>query len=418
VRVFYLVHQYPPEHVGGTELYTRSLARELSQRGHQITVFHRRNVVGVGQKVWSDEGVRVWSAWAGALNPTRCFLATFGEPALERALERALDESQPDLVHVQHLMGLPVTLLRMIRRRGIPFVITLHDFWWVCANAQLLTNDRNQVCAGPRAYVNCTRCALARSGQARFLPALPAIAGLLAWRNHLLRQGLSSAEVLLSPTEFVSHWYAAHGTPKAKLAVMPLGVDRHMPIPLLEPRPEGPMRFVYIGGIAPQKGVHVIVEAFRELRGDTELWIAGDEAFDPAYTQQLRSRASPRVCFLGKLDRAEVWRTLKSADAAVIPSLWYETFSLIAHEAFAAGVPVLASRLGALAEVVKDGLDGLLIPPGDVSAWRTALQSLIDDPGRLAFLRAQVRPPLTVEQHASQIEALYGQLLNARSPRP
>ena len=416
MRILYLVHQYPPEHMGGTELYTRSLAQELSRRGHRITVFHRRSASGAGQEMRDDEGVRVWSAWAGTLSPTRRFLATFREPALENVLENVLDEAQPDLVHVQHLMGLPVASLRIIRRRGIPFVITLHDFWWVCANAQLLTNDRYQVCAGPRAFVNCARCALARSGRARLLPALPAVAGLLAWRNHLLRQGLNAAGALLSPTEFVSHWYAAHGAPKAKLVVIPLGVDRYAPMPSPGPRPEGPLRFAYIGGIAPQKGVHVLVEAFRELDREAELWIAGDESAAPAYAQRLRGRASPRVRFLGKLDRAGVWGTLESADAVVIPSLWYETFSLIAHEAFAAGVPVLASRLGALAEAVRDGIDGLLIPPGDVSAWRTILQSLIDDPSQLLSLRAQARPPLTVEQHASRIEALYDQLLAARSP--
>ena len=410
MRILYLVHQYPPEHLGGTELYTRSLARELALRGHQVTVFHRRNAAGEGQESWDDEGVRVWSAWAGVLNPMRRFLATFGEPALERALEGVLDEVKPELVHVQHMMGLPMASLRGIRKRGIPFVITLHDYWWVCANAQLLTNDRRQLCAGPRLYLNCARCALARSGRARYLLAFPAIAALLAWRSGLLRRELAFAAALLAPSEFVGRWYMAHGAPKDKLVVIPLGVERRTSAPVPRPRLDGPMRFVYIGGIAPQKGVHIVSEALRGLEG-AELWVAGDESADPAYARHLKRQAPPSVRFLGKLDRARVWETLASADAVVIPSLWYETFSLIAHEAFASGVPVLASRLGALAEVVRDGLDGLLISPGDVNAWRAAFQSLIDDPDRLASLRAQVRPPLAAEQHADRILALYSQIL-------
>ena len=103
---------------------------------------------------------------------------------------------------------------------------------------------------------------------------------------------------------------------------------------------------------------------------------------------------------------------MAQVDGVVVPSLWYETFSLIAHEAFAAGLPVIASDLGALAEVVRDGVDGLLVPPGDVAAWRAALQRLIDDPHLLSNLRANVVPPMTLEEHVDRLESLYTQLVD------
>ena len=90
--------------------------------------------------------------------------------------------------------------------------------------------------------------------------------------------------------------------------------------------------------------------------------------------------AGPRVRFMGELSREQVWGCLAKVDVLVVPSLWYEAFSLIAHEAFLAGIPVIASRLGALAEVVQDGVDGLLVPPSDVSAWTATLQRLVDEP--------------------------------------
>jgi glycosyltransferase involved in cell wall biosynthesis len=116
------------------------------------------------------------------------------------------------------------------------------------------------------------------------------------------------------------------------------------------------------------------------------------------------------VRFLGRLTREEVWDTLAQVDVVVVPTLWYETFSFIISEAFIAGVPVIASRLGPVADRVRDGVDGLLVPPGDVSAWRAALQRLVEEPNFLARLRANVRPPMTLNEHVGRIEALYAQL--------
>jgi glycosyltransferase involved in cell wall biosynthesis len=412
MRILHLVHQYMPEHVGGTELYTRWLAHALNQRGHQVAIFYRRSAMGVGHEYRVEEGVNVWAAWNGLLSPTRRFLATFGDPPMARVFEHVLEETRPNLVHIQHLMGLSTALVHSIQQQRIPFVITLHDYWWVCANAQLLTNYSRQVCDGPLAYLNCARCALARADHPRLWPAAPPLVGLLAWRNRSMRQIMRAASRLIAPTEFVCRWYVRHGAPTEKLMVVPLGLEHAPAVSAQKRRPNSPVRFAYIGGLSWQKGIHVLVEAFSGIHGAAELWIAGDESFDPAYVARLRAQATPGVRFLGKLTREEVWKTLAQVDVVVVPTLWYETFSFIVSEAFAAGVPVVASRLGPLADRVHDGIDGLLMPPGDMAAWRAALQRLVDEPGLPACLRANVRPPVTLDEHAAEIESLYSQLVD------
>lgn len=401
-----------PEHVGGVELYTRWLTRALRQRGHQVTIFHRRSAEGVGEEHRVEDGVQVWAAWSGLLSPTRRFRATFGDPAMVSAFERVLEETNPDLVHIQHLMGLPVALIRSIQRRGLAYVITLWDFWWVCANAQLLTNYSRQVCDGPQAYLNCARCALARVDRSRLWPVLPSLAGLLGWRNRMLRQVMKAAGGLVAPTEFVRRWYATHGAPTERLLVILPGLESAAVVSRPRQRPNGPVRFAYIGGLSWQKGVHTLVEAFSGVSGTAELWIAGDESFDPAYVARLRAQAAPDVRFLGRLTREEVWETLAQVDVVVVPSLWYETFSFIVSEAFTVGAPVVASCLGPLADRVHDGVDGLLAPPGDVVAWRAALQRLVSEPGLLDRLRANVRPPMTLEEHVNRLESLYAQFVD------
>jgi glycosyltransferase involved in cell wall biosynthesis len=356
----------------------------------------------------------VWAVWNGVLNPARRFRATFGDPPLARVFERALAETEPDLVHVEHLMGLPVALVDVLRRRGIPYVITLWDFWWVCANAQLLTNYGQQVCDGPRAYLNCARCALARVDRPGLWPALPPLAGAMALRNRLLRRVMAGAGALIAPTPFVRRWYAAHGAPLDTLEVVEPGLEGTPEISSAEPRTEGPVRFAYIGGLSWQKGLHVLLEAFRGVDGAAELWIAGDESFDPAYVARLRAQAPPNVRFLGRLTREEVWRTLARVDVVTVPTLWYETFSFIISEAFMAGAPVVASGLGPLADRVRHGVDGVLVPPGDVPAWREALQRIVSDRDWLEHLRRQVPTPWTLDEHVDQMEALYAAAVQER----
>ncbi|MCX6041430.1 MAG: glycosyltransferase, partial [Caldilinea sp.] len=97
-----------------------------------------------------------------------------------------------------------------------------------------------------------------------------------------------------------------------------------------------------------------------------------------------------------------------------VPSLWHETFCLVAHEALAAGTPVVASALGALLETVQDGVNGFLLSPGDVLAWQQALQCWVDERQRLRSLRATVTPPRQFLQHVEEVESIYRAQLEDR----
>jgi glycosyltransferase involved in cell wall biosynthesis len=414
MRILNLVHQYLPEHVGGTELYTKWLTEALIGRGHEVTVFYRRSAEGSGKECRTQGNLKVWAAWSGVVTPTARFRATFRDTDLAHSFEGVLREAAPDLVHIQHLMGLPTTLVKTIREHKVPYVITLWDFWWVCANAQLLTNFDQTVCDGPQAYVNCARCALARAGHPRMWPAIPALVGPLAWRNRMLRQAMNAASRLIAPTDFVRGWYAAHGVRTENLIVVSPGLEMPSRRPDARPSREGPLRFAYVGGLSWQKGVHVLAEAFGGIDGSAELWIAGDESADPEYVSRLRERAAPNIRFLGKLTREGVWETLSQVDVVAVPSLWYETFSFLVSEAFASGAAVIASRLGPLADRVRDGVDGLLVPPGDAAAWRAALQRFLDEPELLNQLRGNILRPTTLSEHVDEIESLYRAVVNSR----
>ena len=408
MRILYVVHQYPPTHIGGTEIYTQAVARRLARRGHETTVWYRRSAPGLGWNQRKEDGVSVVEAWAGTLSPARRFCAVYRDNAVLAAFECALDRTRPQVVHIQHLIGLPAGVVRSCLERGIPFVLTLHDYWWVCANAQLLTNYSHELCAGPVGFLNCARCALARGGAGGQWLGVPPIAALLAWRARKLRNVIAHAAALIAPSGFVATWYGSRGVPDRKIVLLPHGLEWPPDLDRAQER-AGPIKLAYIGGLAWQKGVHVLVDSLRGLEDDAQLIVAGDETFDKEYVARLRSDAPANVRFLGPLPRERVWQLLSQVDAVAVPSLWNETFSLLLHEAYAAGLPVLASRLGALTEAVCHEHSGLLLPPGRVAAWQSAILRLANEPGLLATLRAGVNAPMTLDEHASHLESIYSQ---------
>lgn len=412
MRVLHLVHQYLPEHVGGVELYTQSTAAALTRRGHAVAICYRQDRPGGGWEVRQEGAVQNYALWDGARTPAQRFAASFGAPRLLASIAAALDHFRPDLVHVQHLMGLPLAVRRLLATRRLPYLLTLHDYWWVCVNANLRTNYDQSNCAGPQQHVNCTRCVLARGGARGTWPLAPALWGGLVWRGRQARRWLTGARLLLAPSAYVRAWYLGQGAPADRLHVLRLGVTAAATQPPRAPggRPAG-VRFLYLGSIAPIKGVHVAVEALRGVTGPAELWLAGDPAVDPAYTAQLQQLADGRVRFLGRLARSDVWATLAQCDVLVAPSLVPETFCMASYEASASGVPVLAARIGALAESVTDGQTGQLLPPGDVAQWRAAFQRLADDPAQVSAWRANLRQPLTVDEHVDQLIAYYEKAL-------
>ena len=102
------------------------------------------------------------------------------------------------------------------------------------------------------------------------------------------------------------------------------------------------------------------------------------------------------------------------ADVAVLPTLWYEASPLTIQELFAARVPIVASAIGALPAMIRDGVDGLLFPPGDAAALQAVLTRLIAEPALLDQLRAEIRPTRLVAEHVADVMAVYERILSAR----
>jgi glycosyltransferase involved in cell wall biosynthesis len=411
MRILHVIHQYLPEKIGGTELYTQTLAQHQAQQGHKVALFTpttNQPITDHGLRI-TDHGLRTYYIPSGERTPTAVLRSNFHHPTLDHAFAQVLAEERPDIVHIQHLMGLPLSLVRHIRRASIPYLVTLHDYWYLCANAQLLTNYDETVCAGPKWWLNCAHCALARLGHRQAYPLIPPVAPLFAYRHGRLQSILHHAAALIAPSHFTANIYQQLGIAPDKINVIPHGIA----VPAQPPprQPHTGLHIGYIGGIAPQKGVHTLIEAVNQLTDcGLRLTVYGDLAAFPAYAARLQQEAAhPAITFAGPLPHEQLWQAMAELDVVVVPTLWYETASLIVQEAFAAGVPVVASDIGVLPERVGQGVDGLLFPPGDVDALQAILLQLYQQPERLAELRAGIQPVFTIAEHGEAVTAVYRQ---------
>jgi GT2 family glycosyltransferase/glycosyltransferase involved in cell wall biosynthesis len=435
VRIL-LVHQTYPPGGGGSAVYTEALARTLA-RSHDVTVLCGSDDPGrpAGDLLETvRDGVRVVS-----LNrfPDGGFEA-YRDPRVTAAARPLLDRVRPEVAHVGSLAGLSTGLLQEARRRGAAAVVTLHDFWPVCPLGQLL-NRRLEVCPGPAPH-RCLACVgeqvatrrPALRGLGRRLPLL-AGAGRLAARATRsaperieerlfeMRAFLSGADRVLAPSRFLRDRLAALGI--ERVAHLPYGIPRSPAIPL-RPDPQGRVRFGFLGAAIPSKGVHVLAAAFRGL-GDSRAALRIHGGFPPyhgdrGYEARVRSilGAAAIDALRGPYAHADLPEILASLDVVVVPSLWEENAPLVVLEAFRARRPVLASDHGGLAELVREGVDGMLFPPAHAAALVATMRRLVED-GALRERLGRDPPHVPdMDEHAAALETVYAEARERHRARP
>jgi glycosyltransferase involved in cell wall biosynthesis/GT2 family glycosyltransferase len=401
-RIVHLVHGWPPFQHAGTELYAYWLVQQQKER-HHVSVYTRFADASRedGEAVeLLDDGVRVRLITNNftARNPLR--RNALRDRSLERDFERFLREERPDLLHIHHLAGHAFSLVKVAKRLRIPIVLQIQDWWFLCARVNLFHRDGYR-CSGP-AIDKCSRCAkLTRVPPAPFWNRL-----LHVLRKRDAYAALAACDAYVVGSNAIRDDYVRAGAiPSAH--VIPYGVDIVAPA---EPRTptdpraltKPPIRFGYVGSIAPHKGVHIAAEAMRGLDATLHAW--GDFTALPEYTERLRAEG---VVFEGRFREDEKQRVFASMDVLLVPSIGLESFGLAAREAMTCGVPVIASAGAALSELV--GAEW--VPAGDVAALRAILRRIVDDPSIVDAWRARLPRPKRSDAHAAEIEQVYESVL-------
>jgi len=455
MNVLLATHHFPPKYWGGGELRTYETARWLQQQGHRVMVLCIESIRdGDGKTLrytedvfggTADEpGIRVRRLYFNLAASADPFVYSYDNPLIAAHLRLLLAQEQPDLFHVIGGYLISSSVLETAREFGIPTLVTLLEFWFLCPTNILLRGD-GTLCNGPSDLVDCARCLmdtqrrfripdtrLPRASRAfwHFAASQPALGrplgvttrtAELAQRRAVLHDALVNTDAIISPSQFVVDVFAENGVPREKMHLIGHIEDEPPITTRWHKSPSDVLRIGYMGQIIRMKGVDVLVDAFLKLNPGTakvELKIYGNLQAAPEFGRALQARAAgnPGIIFAGTYDRDQVYRVLENVDVVVFPSIWYENAPRVIREAFETGTPVIATNLGSAAEYVIHNENGLLFEKGDVADLTAQLQRLIDEPGLVAKLRAGIPRVKPIEQEMRELSDLYLVVLKARTP--
>jgi glycosyltransferase involved in cell wall biosynthesis len=433
LRVVHVINGYLPYETTGTQIHVRDLCRGLRDRGHEAQVFTRlsgneHGEFEISRSEW--EGTRVTRLTNNFTDLDR-FELLYTHPTIDARFGEFLEGARPDLVHVHHLTCLSTSMIEVARRRGLPVVMTFHDYWMVCLRGQRIRPDDLGICE-TLDRARCLSCLnrlwphllpldAPRSLLERLLGRPPSKNKLTAWEAHVRRM-VDSCHALTAPARFHRSRFIEWGADRDRLFLAPYGFA----VDALSAAPRGrkEVRHLgFIGAVIPSKGVHVLCEAFNQLdRRDLVLHIHGEAPSfhgDTGYLDRLRQIARPDldVRFHGRYEHRGLPAILASLDVLVVPSLWWENSPLTVREGVLAGLPVVVSGLGGLEEAVEEGL-AIGFRGGDAEDLARVLSRVVADAQLRDLMSRKSALICDLQRSAARFEEIYEFALRSAHGQP
>jgi glycosyltransferase involved in cell wall biosynthesis len=411
-----LTQFYPPV-LGGLERHVKDLSEALAARGHEVAVITLRQG-GWGKEMLEFEelnGVRIYRIRGTVsraerllfIDERRSYAPPFPDPELALSIRRILTREKPQIVHAHNWLSF--SYLPLKRWSKAKMVVTLHEFGLSCGKWTLIHNGT--FCSGPEA-AKCRRCLIDHYGLAKGMVTYTGQAIMRRTQNRLVDMYLPVSQSVADgsqltgsglPFEVVPNFIpdeAVASTPdiEAKLAQLP-----KQPYML------------FVGSFSRQKGMDVLLEAYRGLETTVPLVMIGYELSDFPLS---KLDIPANVHILKNLPNEVVMEAWRRSSIGIVPSNWHEPSPTVVMEAMAMGKPVIATRVGGIPDIVADGESGLLVPPGDVMALRQAMKYLVEHPEvcqKMSEVALQRVEGFQAKNVVSRIETIYQQLWAAGS---
>ncbi len=453
MRILQIVHSLPFLNQAGVEVYTYNLCRELAKR-NQVFIFTR-----ISDARKEEYGVienRIGNLTVYSINNTFRHCSSLSEyydnDSINIKFEELLKEVSPDVVHIQHLVFLSTGIMKIIEKNNIPIVFTLHDYWLICPKWHLLKSDWS-VCKKAADSAYDSECFDCLSGiiniskkTAKFyyltknilpgflIPGLRKIyfsvsrrfsdkndhVDMLKERIQKIKSCLRYVNIFLAPSEYLRKKFIEFGIPAEKIELSRNGLNISLFAHPQDKKSSGKIRFGFIGTILPGKGLHILIKAFNQIKNNNlELLIYGalrSYAGYEDYLVNLRKIAkSKNIKFMGEFDNEKVPDIFSNFDVLIIPSIWPENNPLVIQEAFLAKTPVIASRVGGISELIKEGVNGLLFDPYDPKDLRKKIEYLISNLEITKGFEVNMPKVKSIGDNAKEIEEIYKKIIAGKN---
>jgi len=367
MKICIIENIYPPYDRGGAEQVVYKTVKGLLDAGHEVVII---TTCPTGKIVKKEERLTIYRCRpfniyfytdANKHNFATRFLwhviDIFNFPTANW-VKNILKKEQPEVVHTHNLMGLSFLIPRVIRRLGLRHIHTVHDVQLVEPSAMILKSKEHDW---------------------RYTGAPTK---LYTW---IMKKLVGSPQVVISPSQFLLDFYRSRGffqTSRCELVRNPITFD--FPAPTKTSNSDDVCRFLYLGQIEKHKGVLLLVEAFQSLFREgriCELHIVGSGSALLEVEHLASGNAKIRI--YGRLDRSALPRLFSSVDVAVVPSLCYENSPTVIFESLYFGVPVLASRIEGIAELIVEGENGLTFESGNLELLKQKMRWCLENRNEL-----------------------------------
>ena len=431
--VLHVPYTFFPDACGGTEVYVRGLAQRLASRGYLSEVA----APGIEPSEYVNDGLPVYRF---ATDRRRRLELAYGFPdeIAAEGFRVILRKTRPRIVHLHaRTSAISERLVDAAHDAGAAVVFTYHTPTVSCARGTMMLFGQ-QPCDGIIEPKRCTACALAALGIPKSLARLAAVApnalaagtrtlandrerlsflripGLIAGGRRRFYDFIRKVDHVVAVCDWVREVLERNGLAPERITLSRQGLSQallHPPRRAARGQCE-PLRIAYFGRIDRAKGpdllaralkliptvpVKIDIFAVRQAAGPDQVydWLAAQAQLDSRLT--LRMAVAPN----------EVIGVMADYDLIAVPSRWLETGPLVVLEAFAAGVPVLGADLGGIAELVHNGMDGILVPADDTVAWAAAIVTFIDNPHLVRDMRAKIKTPRSMDAVVDDMAMVY-----------
>jgi glycosyltransferase involved in cell wall biosynthesis len=349
---------------GGAEKVFRDQKELFREKGHDVFLFSQNHIDNL-----PDENQSWFPRWsdpkkAGFITGLPRLLKFIYSHGNRKIFRRFLQRFQPDLVHAHNLYGgLTMAVIDAAVELDIPVVMTLHDYKMISPSPNLLSGI--EPCRECLVHPGALNCVWKKCHRGNFKSTLAYYCE--TWFNRRFKK-YHKVKTFIVPSQYMKNTITTAGVDPNVVKVVPNAIP-------LGPPPTFNVKggyYFYAGRMSDEKGVRPLLEAFESFSG--HLILAGDGPQMENYKKIAKGKNN--IQFVGQLDQTRMDEHYRRCTAVVIPSLWPETSSMTALQAMANGKPVVASRVGALAEIVEDGVTGFLFEPGNVKQLTGLLKDL------------------------------------------
>lgn len=363
----------------GEEVVMEQEVALLRAHSHQVVVYRRSNAEVKQMGVAGKLALPVQTTWSRQA---------------AKALRQLIQDEQPDIAHIHntHFMISPVAV-RVCNEAAVPVVYTLHNFRLVCPAATLFRDGHIcEDCLGkPVPYPGVAHACFRGS----HLQSAALAAGTSLHRLLGTYEGVSQ---FITPTEFARRKFIEGGLDPARVVSKPHFLS---PDPGEAPTKQQRPYALFVGRLSPEKGIGVLLEAWKHIP-NIPLRIVGGGPLKHWVVNMLETENLSCVEFIGPLEREQVYAQMRGAYMLVLPSVYYETFGMVALEALAVGTPVIVSDHGAPAEVVEHGISGWHFPVGDAKALADTVRTVWQQPQQIKKMRRAAREAYLTRYTAQQ----------------